>query len=188
MVNTLNSYIQNKRCTMMFKRRKDGSLNLSIQAIVILVMAMAILGLGLGFIRTLMGQGMDELSGSLVGVDLDNPPSADKPIENEPMKVKSNKESTFKIGVYNDGDFTTSTAKVRIALGECIPVAGNAITVVSLPQAIEVGSYGTYQAKIQGNSAPPNEYLCEIIAQGLLASGANSTDQKTKQVTLTVTP
>ncbi|MFH1769944.1 MAG: hypothetical protein ABH828_00105 [archaeon] len=94
---------------MTFARRKDGSLNLSIQAIVVLVMAMAILGLGLGFIRGLIGKGEVNLGKAIDNAALENPADSNSPVTiDRTVEIKAGKTAKMKIGFYNAGSTNTA--------------------------------------------------------------------------------
>ena len=86
------------------KRRRRGSLQLSINAIVILVMAMVVLGLGLGFIRGLFGQGQESLTKVMDNNMLENKATYNEPFTlDRNVKVKVGEATPVFMGIYNKG-------------------------------------------------------------------------------------
>ena len=98
------------------RRRKSGSLQLSINAIVILVMAMVVLGLGLTFIRGLFNKGTDNLGSVLDNTQLENPASPEDIITIDRV-IQANRGETVpvRIGFYNK--WTTQTIAPATAGG-----------------------------------------------------------------------
>src|SRR5210317_1185478 len=89
---------------MMFKRRKDGGLNLSIQAIVILVMAMAVLGLGLALVRNVFFNADKAVIKAIDNSLLENPASAQNPVTvDRNVEFRIGKKAKVEMGFYNSG-------------------------------------------------------------------------------------
>ncbi|NQU98827.1 hypothetical protein HQ533_05130 [Candidatus Woesearchaeota archaeon] len=154
----------------MITRRKDGSLNMSIQAIVILVMAMAVLGLGITLINNLR----ERLVNLPEAPPIPNPASASEPFTTNPAKlvVKSSGEDTFVASVYNDNFFGADDL-VKIGLGDCteeIP-----LDVVSLSEKINLGDHVEFAVRLKGLGTTPGTYLCKLQAK--VGDVAKSTKQ-----------
>lgn len=137
---------------MTFTRRKDGSLNLSIQAIVVLVMAMALLGLGLGFIRVLMGGGQTQFAKAIENAELENPADANNPVTTDrSVQIKSGKTTKMKIGFYNagsinvDGFIPTLDANCKIA-DDDDDLTNEKFSVDSGTQTVPIGEARGYEA------------------------------------------
>ncbi|MFC2134063.1 hypothetical protein ACFLTH_05545 [Bacteroidota bacterium] len=160
---------------------KNGSLNLSIQAIVILVMAMAVLGLGLGFIRTLMSQGQDQFEDAIGSVELSNPPSSADPFTvdgNINVDSPTTKQTSFNVGVYNDGEFD-ATEVVSLSLGTCSPPKPDGgWEIRSVGQKIPEGSYASYRVLLPGPGTG-DLYVCELKA-------SDGNGEKVKQIQINI--
>jgi len=146
---------------MMFARRKDGSLNLSIQAIVILVMAMAVLGLGLGFIRGLMGKGEEQFSRAIDNAALENPADATNPVTvDRTVSVKAGKTSKLRIGFYNAE--TTAVTSFTPALDSACSTSGYTLT--SGAQNVPTGDARGYEAVLgaPAGAAAGTTQVCTI--------------------------
>lgn len=143
----------------MFKRNKDGSLNLSIQAIVILVMAMAMLGLGLGFIRGLMGKSQSQFETAIDNAQLENPATASNPVTvDKNVKVKASEEALVSAGVYNPGA-TAVTINPTIS---CSGTTGQSVpTGASGSQTVSGGEARGYAAIITGGTTT-GTFVCTI--------------------------
>ena len=89
------------------RRKKKGSLNLSINAIVVLILAVTMLGLGLGFMKTMFAKAVgqfEDVSASMKEQLLDDLKSTDERIALNVFAVDMRKGDTKKIylGVKND--------------------------------------------------------------------------------------
>ncbi|MFH1590121.1 MAG: hypothetical protein ABIB43_06150 [archaeon] len=172
---------------MTFIRRKDGSLNLSIQAIVILVMAMAILGLGLVLINSLREKFVN-LPGLVDDFDIPKPATADEPLmlQDSKITVKSTGSALFDVSVYNNQAFESS-APVEITIDQkCIPSGDEdtKLEVESLSRVIPLGERGAFSVRIEGKSTPPNTYVCTLKAVQI---GKETTNYVEIQATISVT-
>ncbi|MFC2134062.1 hypothetical protein ACFLTH_05540 [Bacteroidota bacterium] len=157
----------------MMWQNKNGSLNLSIQAIVILVMAMAILGLGLGFIRTLIGQGQGQFEQAISNAKLKNPASSDTPITmTKTIQAKKGKTVTFEVGVYNNGDaapagsnevsllFPTDSSECPVMVSDEYGFIFNKIS-----QTITEGEAGGFVVSLYtGANVLSGTYICTLKA------------------------
>lgn len=146
---------------IMFARRKDGSLNLSIQAIVVLVMAMALLGLGLGFIRVLMGGGQMQFAKAIENAELENPADSNNPVTlDRTVEVKSGKTSKMRIGFYNagsindDGFIPTLNADCVIA-DDDDPDTNEKFSLNSGTQTVTIGEARGYEAILNAPDGAP---------------------------------
>ncbi|MFO7884696.1 MAG: hypothetical protein R6U68_07740 [Desulfobacteraceae bacterium] len=145
------------------RENNKGSLNLSIQAIVVLVMAMAVLGLGLGFIRGLIGQGQGQFEEAIDMADLINKPSADDSfLIDANIVLKSNKETQFNAGVYNDGTFKENHM-IKVEVDECSPDLETDVR--SVTQQIPIGEGTGYKSTMKVENAESGVYVCQFKAQ-----------------------
>ena len=152
----------------MFQRRKDGSLNLSIQAIVILVMAMAVLGLGLGFIRGLITKGEENLGSAIDNAQLENPADATRPITfDKKVRVKAGETSDLNVGYYS----SAGNDNVSIKKSSCVPstgtTQGTTITISSPSQGVAAGQAVGFRALVTTQSTTETgTYVCSATADG----------------------
>jgi hypothetical protein len=115
-------------------RRKDGSLNLSIQAIVILVMAMALLGLGLGFIRTIFASGGEKLIGEIDNINILQASDSQPIVSTNTVKVSTDSYAQLQVSAYNKDD-TSTTPVYTINSVTCQGTHG---LTISCPATIEI--------------------------------------------------
>lgn len=138
----------------MFRRRKDGSLNLSIQAIVVLVMAMALLGLGLGFIRGLMGKSQAQFETAIDNAQLENPASATNPVTvDKTVKIKSAGTAKISAGFYNS---EASDVTVKPSVSGCGP-----LVLASGDQTVPGGQARGFSGVLSGTPTKDN-VVCTI--------------------------
>lgn len=143
----------------MFRRRKDGSLNLSIQAIVVLVMAMALLGLGLGFIRGLLGKSQAQFETAIDNAQLENPATSSNPITvDRTVKIKSDDTAKMRIGFYNAGSPDSFTPELD---SDC---EGAGFDLESGAQAVPTGEARGYEALIIADNTVDagSSHVCTI--------------------------
>lgn len=157
-------------------RRKDGSLNLSIQAIVILVMAMALLGLGLSFIRVLFDKGGAKLVGEIDNIKIMQANEGQPISITNTVPVRQGKYQQLQVSVYNK-DLTGTNTNYDINTNNGKPCSGQDFIIVSCPATIDVPTkeqraFGcsVYAAKnMAGNvgagTVNPGLYTCQITLE-----------------------
>jgi len=79
------------------KRRKKGSLELSINSIVIVILAIVMLGLGMTFMRGLFKQIKTKVSEAVDANELTNPPTADNPLTVAPAEISLRQTENGKV-------------------------------------------------------------------------------------------
>ena len=169
-VETQNPSIKITRGVFMFQRNKDGSLNLSIQAIVILVMAMAVLGLGLGFIRGLITKGEENLGSAIENAELENPATAQNIITSDrTVKLKKGKTAVMSIGFYNEGSSSISV-EPEIPNNGCVNASGTDVSFnISTPsQNVPAGEAIGFKAILNTYGATVGTYSCSLNVSGYM--------------------
>ena len=154
---------------------KKADLSLSINTIVILILAITVMGLGLTFIRGLFKGAQEKLGGALQATELDNPPTAEKPITiDAQVEVSINEERTLKIGIYNPGTGTTDGMRaVSPVLSNCIHISTPGVNVAatdfllaSPAQDIAPRGIGAYAAVLKYTGTKTGTFICTVIAGG----------------------
>lgn len=144
--------------------KKNGSMQLSINAIVILVMAIAILGLGLGIIR-----GIGDRSDQFLDFPVDLTERADrsKPVANirDSYDWRIGSENELGISFYNQDTGICNDedhgARIRVNCGDS-PVS---FDYIQLAMPVAQGSAETLRAYvIPDDSTEPGRYACRISA------------------------
>ncbi len=169
------------------RTNKQGSLQLSINAIVVLVMAMVVLGLGLGFIRNLINKGQDKFEGAIKMTDIENKASATEPLKvDRDVSMKSGGSTELKVSFYN-----TDTSAVDVSITpsggpgtlNCYGASGTAgFSMVSMGQHVDPGSVKGYRVLLSDDgSASTGRYTCSIVAYD------GSSDLETTNFYLTIT-
>jgi hypothetical protein len=109
---------------MFFKRNKNGSLELSVNAIVIIVLAITMLGLGLGFLRGMFGKSIGEVESSLDSLgqqrraDLISQCEQELCMEKMSLNMKKNEEQMNNMVIYNKFDCDLSNVVIKIGSKE----------------------------------------------------------------------
>lgn len=91
-------------------RRKKGSLNISVEAIIILIFAITMLGLGLGFIKGMFAKVSTQLEQQVANEPEPVAPTGAMPITLSRESVITNRgeQQVLKVGVYNSAGTTIS--------------------------------------------------------------------------------
>lgn len=86
-------------------RRKKGSLNISVEAIIILIFAITMLGLGLGFIRGMFSKVSTQLEQQVANEPDPGSPTGAMPItlSRESIITNQGEQQVLKVGIYNSG-------------------------------------------------------------------------------------
>ncbi len=156
-------------------KRKKGSMELSINAIVILIIAMTVLGLGITFIRSMFKSATGKLATGIENVDLAEQPSADKPIT-MPQTIEASRGGTVgvNIGFYNAGDqeITAQPAITNVCKGTYIPAPPAPPTpaetttqplIIAANVSVAAGTSTAFQTQITPpSSAKVTTYICTV--------------------------
>ncbi|MFP4524223.1 MAG: hypothetical protein ACLFO2_02850 [Candidatus Woesearchaeota archaeon] len=160
------------------RRRKSGSLQLSINAIVILVMAMVVLGLGLTFIRGLFSKGTENLGSVLDNTRLENPANAEDVMTIDRVVTTSKgKTVPLEIGFYNKDSQQTvgPTGSQGNYDGEdylnCVGGGAdnqvNGITLNSMSATVNSGEAKGFEALVSvDDDVPIGTYICTVRMVG----------------------
>ena len=174
------------------RRKKQGSLSLSVNAIVVMVIAFVVLGLALTFTKIIFRGGQEQLERAIGVPKFEQEATADNPItisDNVNLPAKKVTKLTFQY--YNKNSFTATNVTMHVL--NCKAEDGTSLTGTALPSMVSsvasaVGLSDVYEFKTQlkANSADPGLYICTIGAVNdgsvLKGTGAPSMDQQSPEV------
>lgn len=108
----------------LLRARRKGSLSLSTNAIVTIVLAFVMLGLGLSIIRTLGSNTSDAIPKALNLADLEQKPTADKPLTVDTIRLQggATARTQIKLGFYNTAGIELTN--VGFQIDKCLNPAG----------------------------------------------------------------
>ncbi|MFP4403259.1 MAG: hypothetical protein ACLFPJ_02835 [Candidatus Woesearchaeota archaeon] len=99
--------------------KKKASMSLSVNAIVVLVLAFALLGVGIVFVNFLKDTLLTQTTEAIGLHDLENPPTADRPIAfPQDINVPQGESASFNMGFYNKE--STPINDVYLEISQCI--------------------------------------------------------------------
>ena len=162
-------------------RRRSGSLQLSINAIVILVMAMVVLGLGLTFIRGLFNKGTENLGSVLDNTKLENPANPEQPMTvDRTVTTQAGDTARLRIGFYNKWQKGSFSPQGSGSGGNLVcqgTGSNNPGVPIASPQAtVSNGEATAFEAVLRvPDDTLPGTYVCtvEMVGGGSDYSGVS---------------
>lgn len=171
-------------------RRKSGSLQLSINAIVILVMAMVVLGLGLTFIRGLFNKGTQNLGKVLDNSQLENPANPQNPLTvDQTVTASAGDEVKLRVGFYNKWNTHTYSVEGSGEQGGVLcegPGQENSLSLTIASPSTTVSSGEAVGLQTVLEVPEENVYTGTYVCTIRIWEGGNSGDVLSKQFFLEV--
>ncbi|MBN2567363.1 hypothetical protein JXB02_04750 [Candidatus Woesearchaeota archaeon] len=148
-----------------FARNKDGSLQLSVNAIVVLVLGITMLGLGLAFTKGMFGK----LQGKLEVEPPNIPATADEPVVvySDTIKCSQNKDCVIPVNIYNDATSNqTMTPQIVCATGGVV-TATPASPITGIAQTVPAEAFRSFKVVVEAaDMTGSGSSVCTIGAGG----------------------
>jgi len=142
------------------QKRKKGSLELSVNAIVILVMAIAVLGLGLAFIRGALTRGQSQVFRAIENADLENPASELSPLTLDyQVTASSRKAGDLHVGYFNVGS-EEQTITVDVTCYDDASAELTGVSNTALPLKASPGEAVAFITPVTVDSVTAGRYSC----------------------------
>lgn len=158
-------------------KKKRGSLELSVNAIVVLVLAITMLGLGIAFTKGKFA----ELGKRIEIPEPDIPATADDPISlpAKEIDISTKKDTVFSVNIYNDGDLPTTGVDPQFS---CV-CDNNAISIASSAQVIPSGEDRMFKYIVKAEDITAGTTACTCT---ISVSDASSNVVASRQINLKV--
>jgi len=133
---------------------KNGSLELSVNAIVVLILAITMLGLGLGFMKGMFGKVSQNVDTAIGQNQLANPPSASNPftLSSNQISLARGAAQTITLAYYNEltsGQVTAPNINNAYLADGVAFLKPNALA----KRNVTVGNIGTWQILVEANKS-----------------------------------